>query len=150
MDNKVSLKEKTIAEKKNKGEFFSAIGRRKESTAQIRLYSKNKKENIKIVINDVPFERYFKDPLLRNYIISPLKVVGLDSNFDISVKVKGGGLKGQADAIKLGIARALLKFDSVFKSTLRKEGFLTCDSRVKERKKYGLHKARRAPQFRKR
>lgn len=144
-----SINEKNLEVFANR-KYFEAVGRRKEASAQVRIYPKSQKSNPIILINNFPFEEYFKDELIRKHIISPLTLVGLENNFDISVKVRGGGLKGQADAIKLGIARSIVKFDEIFKSTLKKAGFLTRDSREVERKKYGLHKARRAHQFRKR
>lgn len=130
--------------------YFEAVGRRKESSALVRIYPKKEKDKPIFVVNNILFEDYFKDELIRRHILSPLTLVGLENNFDISVKVHGGGLKGQADAIKLAIARAIVEFDKIFRPTLKKAGFLTCDSRQVERKKYGLHKARRAHQFRKR
>jgi len=138
--------EKKTATTKGK-KYIEAVGRRKEAVARVRLF----KDKPGIIINEKIMEEYF--PLERHHqkILSPLKSTDLEKNFFISVKVKGGGLFGQAEAIRLGISRCLVKIDEKkFKSTLRKKGFLTRDSRVVERKKYGLKKARKAAQWSKR
>ncbi|NMB92102.1 MAG: 30S ribosomal protein S9 [Parcubacteria group bacterium] len=126
--------------------YFEAIGRRKSSIARVRL----SKEKPGIIINNKTLEEYF--PLIshQNKILTPLKETNNENKFNISVKVVGGGLTGQAEAIRLGISRALVLIDEKLKSTLRAKGLLTRDSRVVERKKFGLKKARRAPQWQKR
>ena len=129
-----------------KGKYYYAVGRRKEAVAQVRLY----KGNSSFVINGREAKKYLPELSLQVILWQPLKLTGNTKNFDIYVKVQGGGSRGQADAIRLGISRALLKFDEKLKKTLRSAGFLTRDSRVKEKKKFGLKRARRAPQWQKR
>lgn len=122
-------------------------GRRKTAVASIVL-SQGKGE---VTVNGGPLENYFSDELAQEILFTPLKVVGgKKEDFDISIKVSGGGKKGQLEAVKLGIARALVEHNPEFQPTLRKRGFLTRDPRMKERKKYGLRRARKAPQFSKR
>lgn len=122
------------------------LGRRKEAVAQVRLASGTGK----LVVNGRPVAEYFTVPEHLHIATSAQKAVGQDPNVDISVLVKGGGVRGQAEAVRLGIARALTEMSTTFRPTLRKMGYLTRDARVKERKKYGLKSARRAPQFSKR
>lgn len=137
--------EKTAASKREK--YIEAVGRRKEAVARVRLF----KDKPGVIINEKTIEQYFPLERHRQKILSPLKLTDLVNNFFISVKVKGGGLLGQAEAIRLGISRCLIKIDEEkFKPILRKKGFLTRDSRVVERKKYGLKKARKAAQWSKR
>lgn len=128
-------------------QYYYGVGRRKTATAQVRLYKGDGKN---VVINSQKGDRYFNPAYLFEKIIQPLKAVGMDTDFDISVHVMGGGIAAQADAIRHGVARALLAFDTNLKTTLKKTGYLTRDARMKERKKFGLHRARRAPQFSKR
>ncbi len=127
--------------------YVSAIGRRKTSVAQVRLYKRGKG---KIFVNGHEIEGYFGKQAWRDRILAPLKKVGMAETSDISVKVLGGGISGQADAVRLGISRALLKIDEELRASLKSEGFLSRDARKKERKKPGLKKARRAPQWSKR
>lgn len=134
-------------ELKSKSYTF-AIGRRKSAIARVRLMPE-KSSDIKITINDKDYKEYLPYFQWQENILAPLKATGHDK-IVISVRVKGGGTIGQVDAIKNGIAKALLKIDENFRTTLRKEGLLTRDSRIKERKKPGLKKARRAPQWSKR
>lgn len=121
-------------------------GRRKTSVARVWI----KPGNGQIIINEKPFEEYFTLETLREDVIKPFVVTNTLGKFDVVANVKGGGFSGQAGAVRHGIARALLQIDESFKSVLRKEGLLTRDPRMVERKKYGLKKARRAPQFSKR
>jgi small subunit ribosomal protein S9 len=128
-------------------EYFEAVGRRKTATARVRLYPGG---DGSIVVNDKPMPEYFvrgKDVMA---LMGPLQSTATEHRFNISVKVKGGGITGQAGAVQLGIARALLKVDPDLRPILRKGGFLTRDARVKERKKPGLRRARKAPQYTKR
>ncbi len=129
-------------------QYTEGIGRRKTATARVRL-TESKTE--KIVINDRPFEEYFKGAMQRKVVRTVLetKDAGIET-YEVSVHVYGGGLSAQADAIKLGIARALVKEKADRRTTLKKAGLLTRDSRAVERKKFGLRKARRAPQWSKR
>ncbi len=137
---------KATAEKTKKEKYFEAIGRRKTSIARVRIYAKKSG----ITVNGKTVEKYF--PLLRlsNKIIEPFEKMKVTDKLGVEVKVKGGGITGQAEAIRLGISRALVKFNPDFGKRLRHLGFLTRDPRAVERKKYGLKKARRAPQWKKR
>ena len=128
-------------------DFIATVGRRKEAVARIRLYAKG---NGQITINNLELQKYFFTSDYQLIVMQPLKLVGLDTKVDVRVKVSGGGKNGQAEAVRHGIARAILLLDPELRKNLRTAGFLTRDSRVKERKKYGLKKARRAPQFSKR
>lgn len=126
---------------------YFGTGRRKSSIARVRLIPGSGK----LIINGIPGESYLQ--LSPNYLrisYAPLKSLGLNNDYDIYVKAEGGGLTGQADAIKLGIARALCTINSDNRHTLKAEGYLTRDARIKERRKYGLRKARKAPQYSKR
>ncbi len=126
--------------------YIEAVGRRKTATARVRLYAGEGT----MVVNNRPLEEYFPRPLLVHRMLEPLRVTGTEGRFHISVQVKGGGISGQADAVRLGIARALVKLDENLRPTLRQHGLLTRDARVKERKKPGLKRARKAPQYTKR
>ena len=125
---------------------YYGTGRRKSSVARVYL-SAGKGE---ITINGRSIDEYFGTEILKTIVRQPLVVTGTEGKFDISVTVKGGGTTGQAGAVRHGISRALLEADADYRPVLKKEGFLTRDPRMKERKKYGLKKARRAPQFSKR
>ena len=125
---------------------FYGTGRRKKSIA--RVYMTPGKGNI--TVNNRPIDEYFGLETLKVIVKQPLVATETEGKYDVKVNVKGGGTTGQAGAIRHGVARALLKVDNDFRATLKKEGFLTRDPRMKERKKYGLKKARRAPQFSKR
>ena len=130
----------------DKKPFFYGTGRRKHSVARVRLY----KGNGAFTINDRSIDDYFGLETLKLIARQPLALTDTADKFDIVVKVAGGGVTGQAGAIRHGIARALLEFDAELRPELKKAGFLTRDPRMKERKKYGLKAARRAPQFSKR
>ncbi|MEW5755233.1 MAG: 30S ribosomal protein S9 [Pseudomonadota bacterium] len=123
-----------------------STGRRKSSTARVFL----RPGTGKIVINDRPIDQYFGRETSRMVVRQPLELVELVSKFDVAVTVTGGGGTGQAGAIRHGITRALIEYDETLRSPLRKAGFVTRDAREVERKKVGLHKARRRPQFSKR
>lgn len=124
----------------------NATGRRKTSIAKVWI----KPGSGNIVVNDRPVDEYFGQETLKAELREPLKQTDTLGKFDVIASVKGGGYTGQAGAIRHGIARALVKIDNEFRPVLKKNGFLTRDPRMKERKKYGLKKARRAPQFSKR
>ena len=128
--------------------YYEAVGRRKSATARVRLYPAG--ESAEIVVNGKPMTEYF--PRLQDQLrlTEPLKLVEMEGRFNISVLAKGGGISGQADAVRLGIARALIKADPTLRPALKKAGLLTRDARVKERKKPGLKRARKAPQYTKR
>ena len=125
---------------------YSATGRRKSSVARVRLVPGEGK----IVINGRELTNYFGLKTLELIVNQPLEITETKGKYDVLVNVIGGGISGQAGAIRHGIARALNEADADFRPILKKAGFLTRDSRMKERKKYGLKKARRAPQFSKR
>ena len=125
---------------------YRGTGRRKTSVAQVRLIPGEGK----VVINKRPLTEYFGKKTLEMIVMQPLVLTKAEGRYDILATVKGGGITGQAGAVRLGIARALLKADSELRPPLKKAGFLTRDPRMKERKKYGLKGARRAPQFSKR
>ncbi|AST94078.1 30S ribosomal protein S9 [Sutcliffiella cohnii] len=125
---------------------YYGTGRRKSSVARVRLVPGNGR----IVINDRDIENYIPFEALRNVVKQPLTATETVGNYDVLVNVNGGGYTGQAGAIRHGIARALLQADPEYRATLKSAGLLTRDARMKERKKYGLKGARRAPQFSKR
>ncbi|AOR22438.1 30S ribosomal protein S9 [Clostridium taeniosporum] len=125
---------------------YMGTGRRKKSVARVRLVPGNGK----VTVNKRDIETFFGLETLRVIVNQPLVLTATKDKFDVLVNVHGGGFTGQAGAIRHGIARALVKSDEALKSDLKKAGFLTRDPRMKERKKYGLKKARRAPQFSKR
>ena len=126
--------------------YFYGTGRRKNSVARVRVYNGTGK----ITINDRDIDDYFGLETLKLIVRQPLVVAGVEGKFDIVVRVSGGGVSGQAGAIRHGLSRALLVYDENLRPELKKAGFLTRDPRMKERKKYGLKAARRAPQFSKR
>jgi len=125
---------------------YYGTGRRKSSVARVRLVPGDGR----IVINDRDIENYIPFAALREVVKQPLVATETVGRYDVLVNVKGGGYTGQAGAIRHGIARALLQADPEYRTTLKRAGFLTRDARMKERKKYGLKGARRAPQFSKR
>jgi len=126
---------------------FWGTGRRKKAVARVRLVPGG---NGTIVVNKRTLDEYFGLDTLKFIVNQPLNLVGATDKFDVYVNVRGGGYTGQAGAIRHGISRALVEAEANYKSELKKAGFLTRDPRMKERKKYGLKKARRAPQFSKR
>lgn len=130
-----------------KNQYYRAVGRRKQAVAMVRLY---KNGTGAVTVNGKTLKEFFKWDVWENNILAPLKTVGQADKLDVTATVRGGGLRGQADAIRLGISRALLLFNPVFRRGLKKVGFLKRDPRVKERKHYGLKKARRGPQWAKR
>ena len=126
--------------------YFYGTGRRKKSVARVRLYPRTGN----ITINDRPIDDYFGLDTLKLIVRQPLNLTGTIGKYDVVAKVIGGGVSGQAGAIRHGLSRALLQADEELRLPLKKAGFLTRDPRMKERKKYGLKAARRAPQFSKR
>ena len=130
----------------NKGHYFYATGKRKTSIARVRLYEKGKGD---IQVNEHDLADYFFGTLITG-VKAPLKLSNTLKTFDIHVKVVGGGVHSQADAVCHGISKALLEYDPALRQVLKKAGLITRDSRTKERKKYGLKRARRAPQWAKR
>lgn len=136
-----------MAETKPTGRYIQTVGRRKRAIAQVRLYANG---SGKITVNERDFKEYFPTSILQMVIESPFTETGNDAKFDVTIKVLGGGISGQADAVRHGLSRALIEFNPDYRTTLKKIGFLTRDSRRKERKKPGLKSARRKPQFSKR
>lgn len=140
--------EQMVAAKTAKGgSFIPTVGRRKTSVARVRLIKNGKGL---VTVNGRKFDEYFNTYDLRAQIVNPLKAVGQDASVDVSAKVNGGGTRGQAEAIRHGIARALIVLNPTFRKTLKKLGYLKRDPRQKERKKPGLKSARRSPQWSKR
>ncbi len=127
-------------------DYLFAVGRRKQSVARVRLYQKKQGD---MEVNDKKMEDYFQTQNLQKIVKMPLELISMNPG-RITIKVVGGGKHGQAESVRLGIARVLEKYNPEFRLQLKKAGFLRRDPRVKERKKYGLKKARRAPQWAKR
>ena len=126
--------------------LVQATGRRKEAVARVRL----RPGNGEITVNKRPFEEYFGAPSLRQHATEPLRTASLQTSYDVEATLDGGGVAGQAGALRLGLARAIVELDPELRATLKKAGLLTRDAREKESKKYGLKKARKAPQYSKR
>ena len=137
---KVAAKPKTI-------KYFEGVGRRKTAIARVRISSQKEKS---FIINTKPLEDYFPLKNLQKIVLSPLNLADCLDKFQVSAKVKGGGMTSQAEAIRHGLSRALVLFDAELRKQLKKAGFLKRDPRMKERKKFGLKRARRAPQWQKR
>jgi len=147
-------KKEVIVEEKaksTKNEKYSyAVGRRKTSVAQVRLFENDKATDSDLIVNGKKFKEYFPVASAQNNFLSPLKAVGMQGKVGLTIIVSGGGTTGQVEAARLGVARALVVFDETLKKTLKDLGLLTRDSRKVERKKPGLKKARKAPQWSKR
>ena len=126
--------------------YYYGLGRRKSAVARVRLYPGNGN----IIVNGKPVEEVITRPSVRQDLMRPLSTTETGNRFNVQVKVQGGGISGWAGAIRLGIARALLKADPEYRPVLKKAGLLTRDPRAVERKKYGHHKARKRPQYSKR
>ena len=138
-------------ESKKEDRYWEGVGRRKTALARVRLknaLSKGKEQ--KFLVNEKPLESYFQDPELQRVARESLEKLGLEDSFLVNILTRGGGLPAQAEAIRHGVARALVLKDPELRSQLRTLGFLTRDPRMRERKKFGLHRARRATQWRKR
>jgi small subunit ribosomal protein S9 len=132
---------------KKKNTYYYANGKRKSSIARVRVIPGGKGD---ITINEKPMKEFCQVKSQEDSITAPLEICGISGKVDVTAKVYGGGVNAQAEAIRHGISRALLDYDEVFRASLKKAGFLTRDSRTKERKKFGLKKARRSPQWSKR
>jgi small subunit ribosomal protein S9 len=128
-------------------QYYEGIGRRKAASARVRLFPGG---TGKFIVNDKPLDEYLPRRGDVEIILQPLIIIGQERSYDISVHVDGGGISGQRDAIKLGVSRALLRIDPDTRGALKAEGHLTRDARIKERKKPGLKRARKAPTFTKR
>ena len=127
--------------------YFEGIGRRKTSIARVRISAQKEKT---FLVNEKPLENYFPTKSLQLIILSPLNLTDCSDKFKVSIRVKGGGISSQAEAIRHGLSRALVLFDPELRKKLKKAGFLKRDPRMRERKKFGLKRARRAPQWQKR
>lgn len=145
---KSSSVKKASVEKQELGKYIEGIGRRKTSVARVRIFKSSKGSGI--TINGKKVENYFPLKRHQNIIFSPLIKTDLNGKFFVSIKVKGGGVSSQADAIRLGLSRAIVKDTPGLRKKLKVFGYLTRDARIVERKKYGLKKARKAPQWSKR
>jgi len=147
MIKKNKIKSASISDSPKRQEYFEAVGRRKTSIARVRLFPVSSKTEHSILVNDKQMKVYFPSMELQNIIEEPLKISG---KFRISAKIKGGGIHSQAEAMCHGISRALIKFNPELRKNLKKAEFLKRDPRMKERRKFGLKKARKAPQWSKR
>jgi len=127
--------------------YYEGIGRRKTASARVRLHASGTGQ---FVVNGKPYKEYFGREVDWRSLIGPLMLTKTEAQFDVTVLVQGGGITGQAEAIRMGVSRALLKINPELRSALRKAGFLSRDAREKERKKPGLKRARKAPQYTKR
>jgi small subunit ribosomal protein S9 len=140
-------RKKIIKKAASSKKYFEAIGRRKTSIARVRIFPQGERA---IIVNGKPLENYFPTLETRQTILSPFQKMDIMDKFGVSVLVKGGGITSQSEAIRHGIANALILFNPEFRKTLKSAGYLTRDSRMRERKKFGLKRARRAPQWQKR
>ena len=147
LTNEIKALEDKDSDEKKSADFLTGLGRRKSSIAQVKLV---KRGQGKITINGKDYKEYFPTYELQKIVKDALNTISQDDKLNVEVKVKGGGKKGQAEAIRLGISRALIQLNPIFKKALKKHKYLTRDRRVKERKKPGLKRARRAPQWAKR
>ena len=136
-----------VTQAEPQAQYFYGTGRRKSAIAKVRIYPD---DGTAIIVNDKPMEEYFNWLPWQSTVREPFATSGTVGRFRVMAKVTGGGVNAQAEAIRHGIARALVVFDPNLKSSLRRAGFITRDARVKESKKYGLKRARRAPQYTKR
>ena len=134
-------------EPKQEKEYYEGVGRRKTSTAVVRIFTEGAS---KIMVNDQPYEEYFPNLEMQELVTDALEELETENRFKVSIMVKGGGLHSQAEAVRHGMARALVDLDSSFKKQLKRAGYLTRDPRMKERKKPGKRGARRSPQWQKR
>lgn len=128
-------------------QYIEAVGRRKTSTCRVRMTPSKKTE---ITINGKAVDEYFPTAVMRSNVTNPFKVEGLTQGFTVSVLISGGGISSQSEAVRHGIARALTKFEETLRKPLKVEGYLKRDPRMKERRKFGLKKARKSPQWSKR
>lgn len=127
--------------------YYEAIGKRKTAKARVRLFTQGEKT---IVVNEKPFEKYFSTKELQDIAFSPFEKMKAAGHFRVTVNASGGGIHAQAEAVRHGISRALVKYNEEFRKRLRRAGFITRDPRARERKKFGLKRARRGPQWSKR
>lgn len=149
---KKTKKAKQAVEENKTRRYFEAVGRRKKAVARVRLFSCSPFEGDggQIIINEKPYTKFFHTLELQGIAEAALKKMKSLNRFKVTVKVKGGGIRGQAEAIRHGLARTLVEFNADFRKKLKRAGYLRRDPRMKERKKPGLKKARKAPQWKKR
>jgi small subunit ribosomal protein S9 len=133
-----------------KGRYLEAIGRRKRATARVRIWQNDSQKDFNILINDIGYKEYFKDIEFQKIVEASLKKIKGQKAYKVTIQVKGGGKRGQAEAIRLGLSRALVLLNPEWKPKFKKAGFLTRDPREVERKKYGKRKARKEEQWQKR
>ncbi|MBU3934741.1 30S ribosomal protein S9 [Patescibacteria group bacterium] len=147
-EDEVDVEDFVISEKDLKSDrYYEAVGRRKTAVARVRFYTRGDKQ---FLINNKPYQEYFSQPEFQEIAVSSLKKMNCLDKFRVLVRVTGGGVRAQAEAIRHGAARVLIGFNPNFRKRLRKAGYLTRDPRMRERKKFGLKRARRAPQWSKR
>jgi len=154
-DDDIEVVIRDEVDEKGKEKYYQSVGRRKEAIARVRLFTKKSTDNTKddralLTVNGKEYVEYFNDVNLLSRVEAPLRKLKSLNRFKATAVVKGGGMAGQAEAVKHGLARALEVFDTNFRKKLKKAGFLMRDSRIKERRKYGLKKARKSPQWSKR
>ncbi len=147
VEEKEEEEEEEEEEEREEKEYYEGVGRRKTSTAVVRIFPD---EDPEILVNDEPYEDYFPNLEMQESVTAALEKMNTENKFKISVMVKGGGLHSQAEAIRHGVARALVDLNPSFKKRLKRAGYLTRDPRMKERKKPGKRGARRSPQWQKR
>lgn len=151
--DKIIEKTENIADIKTKdipkGSYYEAVGRRKSAVARVRLFNKGKDKS-DVTINGKSLKDYFPTDKLQKTAISSLEIMKADDRFKVTAKITGGGIQGQAEALRHALARALVEFNLEFRKRLKKATFLKRDPRVKERRKFGLKKARKSPQWSKR
>ena len=146
-DKKLVAKKKPIKSAKKSSKYFEAVGRRKNATARVRIWVDDSGE---IIVNGKDYKKYFPTEDLATIANAPLRKIKMLEKFKVSVLTSGGGVSGQAEAMRHGLARALVEHDPELRLRVKKSGYLKRDPRVKERKKYGLKKARKASQWSKR
>ncbi len=144
---KKAVKKTIKKEKKTENRYFEATGKRKTSVARVRLYTQGGKD---IIVNGKNYKQYFCTAEMQEIVFSPLEKMKCENHFMITAKIFGGGIHSQAEAMRHGISRALVEFNPEFRKRLRRAGYITRDPRARERKKFGLKRARRAPQWSKR
>ncbi len=159
-EEKSKVKEAETLQKKEKAakplpkikKYYEAVGRRKTAVARVRLFTVRpfEEDEGKIIVNNKPYKQYFSLLDLQQTVEASLRKLKSLNRFEIEVRDKGGGIRAQSEAIRHGIARTLVKFNTDFRKKLKRAGYLKRDPRMKERKKYGLKKARKAPQWQKR
>lgn len=145
--DKKTVVDKTEEKDSKLPRYFRAVGRRKTSVAVVKIFTQGGKE---LLINNKPYKEYFPTLELQQIMLSPLEKMNCIDKFKIAVNLKGGGMHSQAEALRHGLSRALILFNQTFRKRLKKAGYLTRDPRMRERKKFGLKRARRAPQWSKR